>query len=1124
MKRRLRILLKSRKNLYFLLVLSMILLIGTGICSAENIAENNTVYSDDTIEDDYETTDENVDVSFKNIEKVKTENTKSEDNLMDLSLETEDIECDYGDYVDIDVITTPEVDEGVLSWFINGRLVGAKNLSNSPASYTLRTAGYLPGNYEIMVSYSSSLNYINNQTTANLKINKLDTKIENVVYSFDEDNNISVSLNIMDSMDNGIDYGTLNVYNDTDLILSVEVEDYDVSFIINRKYNRELLTFEYLGDDYYNDALENELVNLNKFNMNIYLPSISVYQSHTVNESVVFYSDRKVNDGILNVYVDGVLKENIPINNGNADVVFDTKNYPSGSHVIYIEYVDSDVYIDTYYQSNLNIKQIATKIYTSNITAHRNDIINLEASVYNYVDQTDEGMIEFILDDESIETEIVTNTSISSPYTVPDNLEYGIHNLSIIYYGSQKYQTSNASAVINIIKYATTLSLQKTSLDDDGNIVLTIREYSYNNTVDDGDMEVLINNISIGTYDVTGNVTNVTLPEVYSADNTYNLTVIYRNSEKFEDVQLNTTISTQKYDTSTRLYSFTDNQNILNITSYVYSSDYSVINEGVVEFYINDTLISITNLENNQASTTLDLDNFEEKNYSIKAEYKGTRTYRESANSTEIKYSINRKTVYITTDYSIKTLPGEIISINARLTDYESNTVNLTTPAQINILNQTVSANFNEGILILNYHITSQTPEDTYNITIIINQTKYYKNATKTIKLTVAKNSPYITGKNTIYATKSDTVLINATLNMNGEKLEENITGILKINNKTVYQGIFINGEFQYKLALKDKYTSNSYNITIKSKETTKYHTAQKDITLYLNNKETYITSNNIISKNGERIYINATIYDKNTKKTVTGTSKVCIKINEVTLDNIEVKNGHLVYSYINDYSSKNYTIHIIYGGNGIYNSSQWTGTLTIMATSLQIATGTITANAQSTINIKADIYAENKLAEGPIQTAIKIDNKTILHENITDGIIDVNFTLNEDIKGGEHNITIVAGDTRKYTGNTSTVTLFVNKNYKQINSTDITAQKASTILIKADILDMNNNPITTKTPVNIKIASKSIITINITGGHMEYEYTLPSNMKNGVYDILIQAGETNTYLHASKNYVLTVE
>ena len=1121
--------LKSKKNMICLLVLAItILIIGSNSANAVCLDESNQTYS-------FEQTLQNNDNSIAKTEKKDIKENKNNtcrtskgnDEAEDITLHVDDVECEYGDIVDINVMTTPEVDEGVLSFYVDERLVGAKNLSNSAASYSLRTDRYMPGTYELLVSYSASLNFANSHTTSTLKINKVESEIKNVDMHFNDNNNIAVLLNVMGKNRQELDFGTLNVYDDEELITSVEIEDYDVEFVLDKEYNGEVLTFQYVGDEYYSDVSANQLIYVEKSNLNIYLPYLSAYQSSIVNQSLTFYSEKIVNDGRVNIYIDGVLIDQVQVDSEDVDIIINTSNYLSGNYLVYIEYVDSDVYWDCFYQTTLSIKQIATTVYTSNITAHKNQIIDLRAYVYNYIDETNEGMVEFLLDDESIKTTILSNTTVTENYLIPNSMEYGEHDIKIIYHGTQKYQDSQAEATLNLIKHSNSLSLKNCTLDDEGNIVINIRAYSYNNTVDDGTLELYVNGTLISTTDVTGNVTGITLPEEYDAGNEYQIEVIYGNSDKYDDANLSVSINPEKYDTKTRISGFINNQNILNLTAYVYSTSYSDINEGSVNFYINDTLIATANVEDNRANIMFnmeDMEDMDEKEYVLKTEYLGTRLYGNSENSTNINFHMNRKRIYITTNNTIKTTPGKTINITAILSDYEGNPINLTTGSTIKILNESISQDFIEGELNYEYSVDPKSMEGISDIIIEVPQTKHYQNSTKTIRLTIVKDSPYITASGSIRSNKYETIQINATLNLNGERINENITGIVKINNKTVYHGKFINGVLEYNLTLNEKYTNDKYNITIKSKENAYYHSAEKTIALNLNSRSTYITSQNIVSKNGEKIIICADIYDRITRDYVKGTSKACIKINEVTLENINVTNGRLLYSYVNDYSAKNYSITIIYGENGIYNSSRWNGTLTIEASPLNIVTNNINAPAYSTINIRAKVLDANKMAVGTIKTAIKINNKTIIEENVTNGNINFSYQLPDEIGSGKYNLTIIVGDSRRYVHNSTTVELIITKNYRHIETANITAGTDDTIRISADILDQNNHLITRPSKVNIKLGGRSIADLNVTDGKIEYDYTLPENIGKGLYDLLIQAGENSGYYHATTNSVLKVE
>ena len=363
--------------------------------SAASIDEtNNTEILEDSMQTEH--TRENTVIEKKDM---TTKNYKRANPQQDISLYTEDIECDYGETVNIDVVTEPEVDEGVLSWFIDDMLVGAKNLSRSDATLELETGNYEPGVYTILVSYTSSLNYANNQTSATLTINKIPTTITNVNSRFDLENNINVSLSVEGYNQERLDFGTLRVYYDNTLLSSIDIEDTDVSFILDKRYNMEVLRFEYTGDVLYDDTTAEEVVYAEKYDTNIYLPYMYCYQSSVISQDVTFYTERQVNDGKINVYIDDILVDNINVRDNNPLISIDTTNYLAGNYTVQVEYVDSDVFNDAHYTTTLSIRQIATTLYTDSITAHKNDVITLRATVYNYVDQTSEGIVEFLLDD-----------------------------------------------------------------------------------------------------------------------------------------------------------------------------------------------------------------------------------------------------------------------------------------------------------------------------------------------------------------------------------------------------------------------------------------------------------------------------------------------------------------------------------------------------------------------------------------------------------------------------------------------------------------------------------------------------------------------------------------------------
>lgn len=1041
----------------------------------------------------------------------------------EITISSEDASCYVNDKVNLTVLTDPVgVTDGILQFNINGDLVAIHNLSYEPTYYEFNTEGYEAGQYEIQVDFLGSSTYQNAIAYSTLTINKLPTKLGDLSTTYTQDNQLNISFNII-SKDKKVDSGTLSVYDNDELINSMQITQEDSNIILPNTYNDEILTFVYTDDNYYYYETMNtsELISVNKKDVDMYIPSLYGYQGSLINSSIIFYNDSLINDGYVYLYVDGIIIHTYEVLSNNVGISIDLSDYAEGVYDVLIEYDGSNVYNGVSYNTTLKINKIKTTMYLNDVTVYRNSIVNLKAFVYNYVGDTNDGVVEFLIDDESIETVLISNNSVNVEYLIPDNLDYGVHSLQAVYLGTQKYASVNDTATITVNKYSNKLSIKNITITDDGQISMDIRAYSYNHTVNDGIVTVYVDGVVVKTIDVTSNDTQIVLPSEYKAGEDYNITVSYHDSNWYNDSTINEIIHVNKTDTTIRIYDYLSNKNILTVTSYVYAKNYDDINEGTVEYYINNTLIGTSSIKNNTASITYNVTSYDKGNYTLTAKYTGSTRYNQSTNTTTFERTIYQTRAYITATNKITLNPTDTLKINATIHDYNSNAITETIPTKIIINDQTINTYFKNGLLEYSYQIPKTINQQTTTIQIITQNTTYHKSATKNITLTIKKNTTYLSGYSNIHANKLESIQINTTIYSNKQILTAKTPAIIKINNKTVYTGYFSNGLLQYNLSLA-KYTKDSYEITVIAQETTKYQSSTKTINLTLNKRKTYIISQNVYSKKGDKILFNATIMDSITKQPIIGTSNVALKINQITQNVSAVKNGHFVFEYANNLNLETYNITIKFGENSIYTESIWNGTLTNQKNHVKLSLQSINTKVNSTIKIKANILDNGKLVTGKIPVAIKIDDNTIANLNITNGIINYEYKLTEKYSGKTHNLTVVTGETGKYTYSVATTNLIVNKEYRTINTTKITAKSNDTIHIKATILNSNNEVSTLTTPVNIKIAGKNICTMNVTGGIIDYEYKL-NNLNKGYYDLLIQAGQTSLYHHVTKHEILQV-
>lgn len=847
------------------------------------------------------------------------------------------------------------------------------------------------------------------------------------------------------------------------------------------------------------------------------MPSIRGYHKDIINSTITLTSKRNITDGFINIYIEDMIYKTINITSKTINTNFNLTEYLEGQYNIQLQYAGSNIFADATYNTTLTVNKINTRIYANNITCYKNSQVNLSVSVTNYVDKTDEGILEFILDNESIKTVLVNDTTTVLNYYIPENYEYGDYELLVLYHGSDRYNSSNLTLNLSINKYPLNMYIRNTTFDDE-NITLNLQLTCYmNKTITDGRVDVYLDDNYVTSTNVTSNLAVIHLPEYVKTNHIYNITLNYYNSSFFSNVSRSQQINISKINTTIKISQYTTNKNILNITTTIYTKDYSNITRGTLEIKIDDKTIYIKDIKTNINQVLYNLTNTKITNHTITAIYNGTNKYQNTTNTTTFEYIPRQTTIYIKTNNTIHTSPLNTITINATLQDYEANPIKTTIPTIIQIKNQTIKTQFTNATLKQTYKI-DDIPDQNITITITTQQTPYYKSTTRNITLTIQRNTTNINTNTNIHATKNENITINATLTSNQKQINTTIPLTIQIENQTI-KTQFTNGKLNITIPLKGM-NKDKYQITLQTQPTTHYKQATKTIHLTLNKRATYIKSQNIQTICGDIAIINATVYDLKTHKPITQKTPYVIKINQVTQTKNTTQNANILYKYTNKKPNQ-YNITIISGETSLYMKSTWNGTLNLTTKKLKIQSKNINTLTNQKIQINAKILDENKQINTTITIILKINKKTIDTITIKNGIIKYTYQLSEKYSAKKHNITIVTKPTPKYARSETTIQLIINKQYPQIKTTNITAKKSTTIHIKANI-QVNNKNINHKIKVNIKLSQKSICTINVTGGKIDYKYKIP-NLRPGLYEILIQSSETQIYHHITTYIVLKI-
>ncbi|MDO5852424.1 MAG: hypothetical protein Q4Q23_08050, partial [Methanobacteriaceae archaeon] len=242
------------------------------------------------------------------------------------------------------------------------------------------------------------------------------------------------------------------------------------------------------------------------------------------------------------------------------------------------------------------------------------------------------------------------------------------------------------------------------------------------------------------------------------------------------------------------------------------------------------------------------------------------------------------------------------------------------------------------------------------------------------------------------------------------------------------------------------------------------------------NTKITYITP---IINPGSNITIKATI--TNTKQENIKQGGVVIKINGKTLKDdygqaikIPVTNGTITYTYTipEDYSTKKYNLTVKYLETEQYSPSEQTINFTITKTQTKTTIETIQPiNPGNNLTIKANITDKNNKPVTTGYVILKINGKTlkdakgnVIKVNVNNGKIAYNYTIPKNYSTKKYNLTVKYMGNNQNTQSEQIINFTITKAQPTITKIEtISPIKAgNNLLIKANITDKNNKPVTT--------------------------------------------------------------
>jgi len=316
-----------------------------------------------------------------------------------------------------------------------------------------------------------------------------------------------------------------------------------------------------------------------------------------------------------------------------------------------------------------------------------------------------------------------------------------------------------------------------------------------------------------------------------------------------------------------------------------------------------------------------------------------------------------------------------------------------------------------------------------------------------------------------------------------GNMIDTNATNSVKLTKDTRYNNV-TNNSLKAKNTFADKSVLNEHSTNIVSNNF-----------LYFVD----ITANPITAHLGDLINLTAVI-NSNTENLKNLT--VTFRLGQNTLGSVNVTNHTVILPYTVSklLNPTTYTLTISARGVNFQNTSMQT-----KATFLKEAEKTVVSVAKvlntlgSTATITANITTSTGGKIGTGQATIYLDNKKLATVNLNLGVVKYNYPISNSQTIGVHTIKVTYLGTDSYKSATGTNILGIQTK-TDITSNNYVGTIGKSINIKANIksgnININNGKLKTY------IANKLIEEYNITKGVVNYNYTIPTSMDKGEYNL----------------------
>ncbi len=650
-----------------------------------------------------------------------------------------------------------------------------------------------------------------------------------------------------------------------------------------------------------------------------------------------------------------------------------------------------------------------------------------------------------------------------------------------------------------------------------------------------GNVTFILDGVSLGTVSLTLGRANITykIPSS-SSGGTHNITVIYNGNSAYSASEGSNILGIQTNSVTTVSAASGLIGDTITINAK-FTADGKAVSSGTATVYVNGSSVGTASVSDGAIKFSYTIPStFKTGTYDIMVKFGATDTVAASNGTGKLTVSKAASTINFETTYShIGETAVVYVTVSNKGQTFNATSGNMT----ISINGEQLKNGDGSAVVgkveneVVKFTFTApSTLLGTNNISFTFNGNDQLNSSSKTFNggLVIYQQSPAKSISMGNFSAKNGEVVVfeaqlkdengnrvttgTATFKLNGVTIKENGTQI-KVN--------ITNGVARYAFTVPD-YSAKDYNLTVVA--------SSKDIRLETSATFTIVKSYTVVELDGiittgSTGVLTGTIYDEH-GNVIDLDTKIAIKINGKTLENVRVSNGKInVTLDVSAYKDGIHNVTVVIGENGRYKTQT---VYTVLMKNVKNGFVTVPVETKDGKITSLVAYATdssgNRATSG--SATFKLNDVTLkengsqIKVSIVNGVARYNYTI-PYYTAKDYKLTAVGNvkDVRYEDVNTLTI----EKTETHTTLKTMSVSKGSNATLTGTILDEYNNPVTDDTKIAIKINGKTVANTKVVNGSINITLDT-SSYSAGTYDVTIVVGENSRFATSTNSTKLTIK